>query len=71
MRMELTDINSGRGRASGSAAHPPPSFGHGGHMPFPDAERAVVTEEKVRDYLLNPSHPLGGRKAAWFGNEDG
>lgn len=35
-------------------------------MPFPDAERAVVTEEKVRDYLLNPSHPIGGPKAAWF-----
>jgi hypothetical protein len=35
-------------------------------MPFPDAERAVVTEEKVRDYLLNPNHPVGGPKAAWF-----
>lgn len=35
-------------------------------MPFPDAERAVVTEEKVCDYLLNPNHPVGGPKAAWF-----
>lgn len=35
-------------------------------MPFPHADRAVVTEEKVRDYLLNPNHPVGGPKAAWF-----
>ena len=35
-------------------------------MPFPEAERAIVTEEKVRDYLLNPSHPIGGSKAVWF-----
>ncbi len=35
-------------------------------MPFPDAERAVVTEKKVRDYLLNPNHSVGGLKAAWF-----
>jgi hypothetical protein len=35
-------------------------------MPFADAERAVVTEGKVRDYLLNPNHPVGGPKAAWL-----
>ena len=35
-------------------------------MPFPDAEHAIVTEEKVRDYLLNPNHPVGGPKATWF-----
>ncbi len=35
-------------------------------MPFPDADRAVVTEEKVRDYLLNSNHPVGGPKAGWF-----
>jgi hypothetical protein len=35
-------------------------------MPFPDAQRAVVTKEKARDYLLNPNHPVGGSKAAWF-----
>ena len=34
-------------------------------MPFPDADRALVTEEKVRDYLLNPNHPVGGPKATW------
>ena len=26
-------------------------------MPFPDAEHAIVTEVKVRDYLLNPESP--------------
>lgn len=35
-------------------------------MAFPDAERAVVPEEKIRDYLLNLNHPVGGPKAAWF-----
>jgi hypothetical protein len=35
-------------------------------MPFPDAEHAIVTEEKVRNYLLNPIHPVGGPKATWF-----
>jgi hypothetical protein len=35
-------------------------------MPFPDAENAVVSEAKVRDYLLNANHPVGGPKAAWF-----
>jgi len=35
-------------------------------MPIPDAERAVVTADKVRDYLLNLEHPDGGSKAVWF-----
>jgi hypothetical protein len=35
-------------------------------MPIPDAQRAIVAVEKVRDYLLNFEHPDGGSKAAWF-----
>ncbi len=35
-------------------------------MPFPAAEHAIVAEEKIRDYLLNPGHPVGGAKAIWF-----
>ena len=35
-------------------------------MPFPDAEHAVVTQDKVCDYLLNPVRAVGGPKAAWF-----
>jgi hypothetical protein len=35
-------------------------------MPIPDADRAVVAAEKVRDYLLNLEHPDGGSKAVWF-----
>ncbi len=35
-------------------------------MPIPDAHRAVVEDVKVRDYLLNLSHPDGGSKAIWF-----
>ena len=35
-------------------------------MPFPDAEHAIVAEEKARDYLLNRNHPVGGPKATWF-----
>jgi hypothetical protein len=37
-------------------------------MPVPDSERAVVTREKVHDYLLNAEHPDGGSKAIWFGS---
>lgn len=35
-------------------------------MPIPNAERAVVTREKVYDYLLNLDHPDGGSKAIWY-----
>ena len=35
-------------------------------MPFPNAEHAIVAEEKIRDYVLNPRHPVGGPKAVWF-----
>ena len=35
-------------------------------MPIPNATEATVAPEKVRDYLLNPEHPDGGSKAAWF-----
>ena len=37
-------------------------------MPIPNAERAIVTREKMADYLLNQEHPDGGSKAAWFGS---
>lgn len=37
-------------------------------MPIPDADRAVVEDAKVRDYLLNLAHPDGGSKAIWFGS---
>ena len=33
---------------------------------FPPQEHAIVAEEKIRDYLLNPGHPVGGAKAIWF-----
>ena len=35
-------------------------------MPIPNATEATAATEKVRDYLLNPEHPDGGSKAAWF-----
>ena len=35
-------------------------------MPIPNANRAIAADEKVRDYLLNLSHPDGGSKAMWF-----
>ena len=35
-------------------------------MPIPNANEANAATEKVRDYLLNPEHPDGGSKAAWF-----
>jgi hypothetical protein len=35
-------------------------------MPIPNAALAVIPPEKVTDYLLNLSHPVGGPKARWF-----
>ena len=35
-------------------------------MKLPNADKAVVSREKVTDYLLNPSHPDNGGKASFF-----
>lgn len=32
-------------------------------MKMPNAEKAVIASEKLRDYLLNPEHRRGGSKA--------
>jgi hypothetical protein len=34
---------------------------------LPHAADAIVEPEKVRDYLLSPTHPIGRFKAAFFG----
>ena len=36
-------------------------------MSLPNSDRAVIDPEKVRDYLLSESHPVGRFKAAFFG----
>ena len=33
---------------------------------LPNADRAVVTQAKARDYLLSPNHPIGRFKATFF-----
>ena len=35
-------------------------------MKLPAAELATVPERKITLYLLNPAHPAGGSKAAFF-----
>ena len=35
-------------------------------MKLPHAEEAVVPQDKIEQYLLNPGHPIGGSKAAFF-----
>ena len=35
-------------------------------MKLPNAERAVIDIEKLRDYSLNPNHPKGKHKARVF-----
>jgi len=35
-------------------------------MKLPNAERAVIDERKVREYLLSKSHPIGRFKAAFL-----
>ena len=33
---------------------------------MPDAEHAWIESAKLTEYLLNPDHPIGGDKAAFF-----
>jgi hypothetical protein len=33
---------------------------------LPNAQWAVVAEQKITGYLLNPAHPAGGSKAHFF-----
>ena len=33
---------------------------------MPNADDAIVTREKLCDYLLSPTHPVGCAKAAWL-----
>ncbi|MSU51019.1 MAG: hypothetical protein EXS37_18335 [Opitutus sp.] len=35
-------------------------------MKLPNAHLAVVPQKKIIGYLLNPAHPVGGSKAAFF-----
>lgn len=35
-------------------------------MPIPNASLARIPPEKLTDYLLNDSHPVGSAKAKWF-----
>jgi hypothetical protein len=35
-------------------------------MKLPHTEEALVPQNKVEGYLLNPGHPIGGSKAAFF-----
>ena len=37
-------------------------------MKFPNSQKAVVDERKVREYLLSSSHPVGRFKARFFGS---
>jgi hypothetical protein len=36
-------------------------------MNLPAADRALITPDKLRDYLLSAEHPVGRFKAAFFG----
>ena len=36
-------------------------------MKLPNAQKVVIEERKIRDYLLSDSHPIGRFKASFFG----
>jgi len=36
-------------------------------MILPNADRAEISAQKLRDYLLSPNHPVGRFKARFFG----
>ncbi|HEX7180357.1 MAG TPA: hypothetical protein VF756_00835 [Thermoanaerobaculia bacterium] len=35
-------------------------------MRLPNADRVIIDNRKLRDYLLSPAHPVGRFKAAFF-----
>ena len=35
-------------------------------MRLPSFEKAIISAEKLRDYVLSPAHPVGRFKAAFF-----
>jgi hypothetical protein len=35
-------------------------------MKLPNADKAIITREKIEDYLLNALHPDNGGKAPFF-----
>ncbi len=35
-------------------------------MELENIEKAIISSEKLRDYLLSPSHPVGRFKAVFF-----
>jgi hypothetical protein len=35
-------------------------------MKLPNFEQASIPESKIREYMLNPAHPVGGSKATFF-----
>ena len=35
-------------------------------MRLPNADRAIVPSEKLRDYILSPAHPVGRFKSVFF-----
>ncbi|MCA9163040.1 MAG: hypothetical protein KDA62_08675 [Planctomycetales bacterium] len=61
-RDALRDLIGGSQIAAGDVR----DFAVEAQMPIPNAKRAFVAIEKVRDYLLNLEHPDGGAKANWF-----
>ena len=46
--------------------HPDPLWRKLSLVRLPNADRAVVADAKVREYLLSPSHPVGRFKASFF-----
>jgi len=44
----------------------PRAFRHDARVLLPNADRAIIPDAKVRDYLLAPTHPQGASKARFF-----
>jgi hypothetical protein len=36
------------------------------NLKLPNADKAIIPPEKLRDYILSSSHPVGKFKAAFF-----
>src|ERR1041385_1832663 len=58
----ISALTKGRSADLNMINEPPPKF----PLRLPNGGSAIVSEAKIRDYLLSPTHPIGRFKAVFF-----
>src|ERR1044071_1527222 len=58
----ISALPKGRSATDPNMINEPPRF----PVRLPNAGSAIISEAKIRDYLLSPTHPIGRFKAVFF-----